>query len=295
MAGDEAGPGFRGIGSLLGFATKVLAPAGVLTAVLYYFGYTRERARYGYFGVDLGTVGLTTTDYLVRSAGPLFAPLAALLVTGVAVIIVHHLLALLLDRLALRWRRVACGVLAAVALITLAIGAIGLQRRAEVLAGPLVSPVALAAGALLLDYAAENSRIRAALPGRVAAVLDSNAALRRGLVAGLLLIAAFWATASVAQSQGETDARAIEVSLMFQPKATVYSRQRLQIRAPGVGMARLSDGKDSAYAFRYDGLRTLAHSQGRWFLLPAGWTRDNGASVILLPDSGDDIRVDLAP
>ncbi|GLZ10959.1 hypothetical protein Acsp04_11940 [Actinomadura sp. NBRC 104425] len=294
MVADEGGPGFRGIGSLLEFATKVLAPAGMLTAVLYYFGYRRAEALYGYFGLDLGSVGLTTTDYLVRSAGPLFVPLAVVLVTGVVVLILHHLLALLLDRLDLRGRRVACGVLAGLAFVSLAIGAIGLQRRAEMLAGPLFSPVALAAGALLLDYAAESSRIRAALPGRVAAVVDSNANLRRGLIAGLLLVAAFWATAGVAQSRGLAEAQKIEVSLLVEPKATVYSRQRLQISAPGVRMVRLSGAKESAYAFRYDGLRLLAHSRGRWFLLPVGWTRTNGASVVLLPESGD-IRVDLAP
>ena len=33
---------------------------------------------------------------------------------------------------------------------------------------------------------------------------------------------------------------------------------------------------------------------GRWFLLPAGWTPDNGATVIVLPDSANDIRVDLS-
>jgi len=94
-----------------------------------------------------------------------------------------------------RGRRAACGVLAGLASLLLAVGAIGLSRHAEVLAGPLFSPVAPAAGALPLDYAAGSSRIRAALPDRGAAVVDSDAALRRGLIAGILLVAAFWATA----------------------------------------------------------------------------------------------------
>ncbi|GAA4054393.1 hypothetical protein [Actinomadura miaoliensis] len=39
MAADEAGLETRGGGPLLGFASRVLAPAGVLTAELYGFGY----------------------------------------------------------------------------------------------------------------------------------------------------------------------------------------------------------------------------------------------------------------
>ncbi|GAB3981237.1 hypothetical protein GCM10029978_081460 [Actinoallomurus acanthiterrae] len=295
MADDEGGrpAGDSMLGPLLEFASRVLAPAGVLTALLYYFGYTRMQALYDYFGVDLGSVGFATTDYLVRSAGPLFAPLASVLVAGVAVVIAHHVLVLVLDRLSPRWRCVIWGCLAAGALAALTIGAIGLDRRAA-LADPILSPVGLGAGALLLEYAIENALICGTVPERLAAVLASTRVLRRGLLIGVALVAAFWATASVAERQGRTQARAIEVSLVFQPKAIVYSRERLQIEAPGVRVVRLGGGADSAYAYRYDGLRTLVHARGRWFLLPAGWRRDNESPVILLPDSRNDIRVDLA-
>jgi hypothetical protein len=295
VAGDESGRPASGsvLGPLLEFASLVLAPAGVLTALLYYFGYTRMQALYGYFGVDPGSVGFTTTDYLVHGAGPSFT-LAAVLVAGVVVVIAHHVLVLVLDRPTLRWRRVIWGALAAGALATLTIGAIGLHHRAS-FAGPVLSPVALGAGALLLEYATENALICGAVPDRLAAVLASTRALRRGLLVAVALVAAFWAMAGVAERQGETQARAFEVLLRYQPKAIVYSREHLQIKGPGVHVVRLSGGTDSAYAFRYDGLRTLVHTRGRWFLLPAGWRRDNKTSVILLPDSRNDIRVDLAP
>jgi hypothetical protein len=54
-------------------------------------------------------------------------------------------------------------------------------------------------------------------------------------------------------------------------------------------------GADAAFTYRYDGLRPLLHSGGHWFLLPAGWTHGNGATVIILPDTAPSIRVDLAP
>ena len=54
-------------------------------------------------------------------------------------------------------------------------------------------------------------------------------------------------------------------------------------------------GQDTAYHFRYIGLRLLVYAQGRWFLLPAGWTATNGSTVIVLDDDPGHVRVDLAP
>ena len=54
------------------FVTRVVVPASLLTAILYYFGYVRELALFGYFGVDLGSLQFSTTDYLVRSAETIF-------------------------------------------------------------------------------------------------------------------------------------------------------------------------------------------------------------------------------
>jgi hypothetical protein len=89
-------------------------------------------------------------------------------------------------------------------------------------------------------------------------------------------------------------ARAFELSLPLQSQAVVYSKVRLHITGPGVAVVDLNP-TDALYQFRYNGLRTLLHSSGRWFLLPVGWTADNGATVVLLPDDSPDIRIDLAP
>ena len=60
------------LGAAADFVTHVVAPASLLTAILYYFGYVRELALFGYFGVDLGSLQFSTTDYLVRSVGTIF-------------------------------------------------------------------------------------------------------------------------------------------------------------------------------------------------------------------------------
>jgi hypothetical protein len=98
----------------------------------------------------------------------------------------------------------------------------------------------------------------------------------------------------VAQQHGLRTARAVELSLPVQPQAVVYSRERLQITGLGVDVTELTASR-AAYAFRYNGLRVLAHTGGRWFLVPVGWRHDNNQTVILLADATDTIRVDLAP
>lgn len=294
-APEAPGGGDRSIERIIEIAGRVLASTGVLTAILYYFGYVRQHALYAYFGVDLDTVGLSTKDYLVLSAGPVFSPLAWAMVTGVVVLGLHHLLVLLLRAASHRVRVLVCALLALLAFFLLAIGAVSLQRHADnVVSGPYLSPAALGAGTLLLEYVAEAATRYGVAAGGWSQVLGRTRAVRRLLVVALALIAAFWATANTAQQHGIAAARAVEVSLPTRPQAVVYTRQRLFISGPGVGVVRLS-GTDAAFGYRYNGLRPLAHVGGRWFLLPAGWTHGNGATVILLPDSADGVRVDLAP
>ena len=286
--------GDSGLEPVIGLVSRVFIPAGLLTAVLYYFGYVREQALFSHFGIDLSIVGFSTTDYLVRSTSTVFLPLATALVLGVAAVAVHYLFVYLLPRLEDRWRWAVWVTLGAVAFALLVAGVAGLQRRTNPAIHPLFAPVALASGALLVEYTAGMVRTHEAVPDQLSAVFDATRSVRRGLLVALALVAIFWTTTTVAQQRGVAAADAIEISLPIRPQAVVYSRTRLQITGPGVALSRL-DASNAAFAYRYSGLRTLVHAGGRWFLLPAGWTRDNGATVIVLPDSVNDIRVDLSP
>lgn len=289
--GQQAGD--SGLEPVIGFVSRVLVPAGLLTAMLYYFGYVREQALFSHFGIDLGVVGFSTTDYLVRSTSTVFFPLAAVLVIGIAAVAVHHLFVYLLSRLRDRPRRVVWIILTATALALLVAGVVGLQRRANPAIGPLFAPVALASGAVLVHYTAEMVQRHQPMPTQLSTVLVSTQTLRRGLLSALALVAVFWITTTVAQQRGIAAANAIEISLVVRPQAVVYSRTRLQITGPGVTLSQL-DASDAMFAYRYSGLRPLIYAGGRWFLLPAGWTHDNGATVIVLPDPADGIRVDLS-
>ncbi len=60
--------------------------------------------------------------------------------------------------------------------------------------------------------------------------------------------------------------------------------------ALGVHEAQLR-GADAAYRYRYSGLRLLAWSNNRYFLLPDGWSSADQITIIL-PDS-DNLRVEF--
>jgi hypothetical protein len=216
------------------------------------------------------------------------------LVCGVLAVAAHHLLSLTLSRADGKLPRVACIGLGAIAIVLLAIGVLGLQQHTGANLPPLTSAIALGTGALLLEYSVHTTAIYIPLSKQLQDALRRTTNLRRILIGSLLLVSAFWATATVAQQRGNAVAQSFEASLPVQPQAVVYSRQRLEITGPGVTVTRLA-GADAAFIYRYDGLRPLLHSGGHWFLLPAGWTHSNGATVIILPDTAASIRVDLAP
>jgi hypothetical protein len=74
-----------------------------------------------------------------------------------------------------------------------------------------------------------------------------------------------------------------------QVRLVVYSQKRLMLTGMGPESGSLGM-TDTAYAYRYSGLRLLRHTKDRWLLLPRGWVRGNHQSVIMLPDTPDTIR-----
>jgi hypothetical protein len=110
------------------------------------------------------------------------------------------------------------------------------------------------------------------------------------LVGVLVTMSLFWAVADYAGAVGQQRAKALAASLPYQPGVVLHSPQRLHIDAPGVVETEL-EGAESAYRYRYEGLRLLLHSNKKYFLLPADWTPQGGA-VIVLPE-GDAPRLDF--
>jgi hypothetical protein len=132
----------------------------------------------------------------------------------VGALIAHHVLFRLMSGTGRRTRRAVDAAIALVGLALLVIGAVNLHRRADdVFSGRYLSPAALGAGTILLEYAAETATRYGIVVGGWPQVLASTRAVRRLLLLALALIAAFWATANVAQQHGMDAARAVERAL----------------------------------------------------------------------------------
>ncbi len=182
---------------LLAWIGAIVAPLTLLTALAYYFGWRRERAFAGYFGIDPSVLGLSSNDYVLRSVGPLFAPFACLLLVGFAFVCARLLLA---GHQPPRW----------LTPVTLAVGFAALLVGLLLAAGRGISSnfiylqaFAPALGVVLIAYAL----------GRSAAAADPR---HRGALRGLhyltvpvVLVSLFWATAEYADSRGLKEAETL--------------------------------------------------------------------------------------
>src|SRR5690348_3289131 len=91
-AGDGRPMLARDARTLAGLIGAVVAPATLVTALAYYFGYRRERAFAGYFGIDPSVLGFSTSDYVLRSVDALFAPLVVVVLVAFGVLALHVVL-----------------------------------------------------------------------------------------------------------------------------------------------------------------------------------------------------------
>ncbi len=184
MASDGSTP--RSWSQAFDVVARVLAPVGIITAVAYYFGYVREQALFGYFGVDLGTVGFSTSDYLVRSAGTLFIPLAVILMAAIVAVGAHVVIVRVLESATARVRQGSWAAIATVAVALLSTAAVGFVRRAHPFVGPLGAPLMLGAGAVLLEYVLLRAQEDGSIGASWASVLGATDLTRRVLTATLV-------------------------------------------------------------------------------------------------------------
>ena len=262
--------------------SSIVAPVTALTALLYYFGWVRSGALFGYFGVDQAVLGFSTQDYLLRSAGVAFRPALVLLAVVAAGIGGRAMLAQAAQR---SWtptvRRVTTWAGRGAVLMLVIVCALSLGGHAP----PLLGAIALGLTSLMLASATRNR------PGARKPPRSLSRALV-GVTASGVMLSLFWATAFYAEHSGRDLAEFIGSNPRSRPAAVVYSAKRLQIEGPGVHVDSLPPDATAAYQYRYSGLRLLIYAGQRWFLIPEGWSRTNGASLIPLRDDGT-VRVDL--
>ncbi len=267
--------------ALLEIIGRIVAPLTVITALLYYFAWVRTAAFYSHFGIDQRILAYSFEDYLLRSTGIAFRPLAFALLIAATSMALWYGLARMPDRS-------NPSRLVAFFLFTLAIGLVlygvtvlfGLPVRK-----PLWAAVALGIGLIAAELASSLfGHVRAAAP-------DKTVLLRRGLIGAGLLLALFWSTAVYAQLSGERLAEDWATKPRGRPSATILSEKDLKLTGYGIAATRLSFD-DEGYEYKYEGLRVLVYSNSRWFLYPDSWNSDPLATVVVLKDEPT-VRVEV--
>jgi len=271
----------------------VVAPTTLLTALLYYFGWSHAYWFCNYFGVNSTVLGFTTTDYLMRSVDALFVPMTVAASAALLAVWGHSLLR---ARLAAGSRPRALRYIVLVMAIAggvLVIGGFASVFTTTVLSKHLVAaPLSLGSGVLLLVYAVHLQRL--------VTDKDQSSSHNRGwaavvewvVVFALVGLSLFWAATDYSAAVGRSRAIDFVAKLPSYPNVLIYSERSLSLHAPGVREVRCKDAQ-AEYRFRYDGLKLVLESGSQYLFVPAEWTPADGVAI-LLPQTSS-LRLEFSP
>jgi hypothetical protein len=262
------------------FVGLALAPPTLVTALAYFMGWTLINARASYFGIDPSALGFSTQDYLLRSTDALFAPLGTIIVLALAAAWAYELTKRELDGATvdgtrcIRLRIVARGAIA-IGGVLFALGAIAVFEPLSFSPSYLFESASAGFGVALVAY---GKYIFDTLGGR------SSGRLGCALVCMLVVLSGFWTVWKYANHLGSRQARDLAANLAERPRVIVYAPRRLQL--PATVTEQVLDARDSAYRYRYSGMRLLVRSDGKYFVVPDGWTHSGGTAIVLVDSPG---------
>ena len=265
----------------------VIAPTALLSAIAFYFGWTRIAAYDAYFGLTPGQIGYSTRDYILLSLDPLFLPVATVLVILIARAFARgyalHSYEQGLSRQTLVRLNDAATILGTFLFVFGAVAAFGgLPFSTSYLVGSLFP----ALGVLLVsDAVADRRRMHGRSP------LSMSTHVLVGLFVALSL---FWAAGLDADSIGRSEARDLAAHLDRLPGAVIDSHDGLSILATSASGIEIAEVNHGYYPYEYRGLRLFADKNGVLFLIPRGWGHDNGVPLLDLPLT-DNLRFTVTP
>ena len=282
------------IRNLLENLSLFIAPPTLVVALAFWFGWKLTNTRSDYFGIDSSTLGFSTSDYLLRSADAIFVPIAITLLLILLATIIHGLM-----RHASTKGRYGKGVRYGAAIgfalgATLAFfGVWSMFKPLPITNNYLVPPVILGLGPSLMAYTAWTLRHARAsnykITDRAVPSWERSAYV---IAAMLALLGIFWAFSLYAAALGLGRAETLAANLSSRPEVTVFSVKSLGINAVGVTASKITMA-DSAYKFRYSGLRLLVYSGNKYFLVNDEWSHGHGIAIVLHDTS--DIRLEFTP
>lgn len=279
----------QGLKQALEVAALVAAPTTLVTALVYWFGLELMGARAQYFGLDLGTLGFSTADYLVRGVEAGYVPLIVLFLLVLLAMAVHNGVSYSVKNQS-ESRRLRSALLTS-GLTGLALGLTGLYSIFRPLPQPfewyLLPPTLFGSGSLLTAYSVWQLR-----QTRHPTIVPELHVRISGLaVVALILLSTFWGASLYADALGRGRAQQLGSNLRAQPRVTLYSERSLGIPS-SIAAADLLPDEGARYTHRYTGLRLLIQSNDKYFLLSEGWTPSMG-SVVVIEDEPD-IRVEFS-
>ena len=322
MATDGKTPAAR-IEQWISTGASIVAPATVLSALLFYFGYVASRSQYAYFGIDVDTVGLSTQDYIMRSPQPLLVPLLVLTLIGVGFltlnIAIRRFITSAVNRTAedvimahpganparhvQRTRQMLqCARFLGLTMLTVGVALLFMYAYVRDWAlYALVTPLLIAFGAALTAYASSLLNLLRNLQRQQAAAVvqqgsrpvsatADGSAVARWTVALLVYVVIgagiFWATATIAQWSGLGLAKYDAQHLDALPSIILDTKERLFLRdGPVIGETALPSSDGQTFHYRYRGLRLLIESQNRMFLVPYQWSASDSTLIVPLDGS----------
>jgi hypothetical protein len=260
---------------MLQLVTAIGSPIALGTALLFYFGWRRSAAEADALGFDVSVLGMSPQDFMLRSIPVLFFPVALVLLAGLGAAWAHARLLRSLE--GDRGRNRVLGIARLLRWSWLILPALGSTLLvASRPLGLLVLPTLITLGVLGAVYGTVLRRraTKDPAPTRLPVAV---------LMAALVAVLLFWQTERLALVVGEALADEIGANVHRRTAVSVYSPKRLQL-GPEVTEQRFTD-PDSAYHYRYGGLRLLDHASGKYFLIPDGWTRARPRLIVIRDDS----------
>ncbi|MPZ62166.1 MAG: hypothetical protein GEU93_12900 [Propionibacteriales bacterium] len=292
VAATAESEGSTGLPRLTRLAAEIVAPTTLLTALLFYFGWSHAYWFFDYFGVSSTVLGLTTQDYLMRAVDGLFVPLIVLAVGALLVIWTAAVLPAHVDLgLRARFGRVAVRAFATAGLVLVTNGLSRILWSTPFNQGLAVAPLCLGFGVVFLMYAVRLWRRTHAITSS-ARKPDRLPFTEWAAAFVLVALSLFWAANDYSAAVGTSRAKEFVRGLPDYPRAIVFSEQSLNMDAPGVREVRCQ-GAESGYAFRYDGLVLMLHADDQYVLLPEQWTPASGSAIIL--PRNDSLRLEFLP
>ena len=278
---------------LIDYAALFVAPTSLVSGLMYWIGWSRSQAYWGYFGIDPALLKFSTTDYVIRAVSTAFTFLTMLILFAITMIALHRAFERRRNLLQpfqlqlIEWTLRGVGILffsriAIANLFPSQLGALDWAGWGD--RGTLVGPTFGVLGVLLIAYSAHLHVSRHDMLHKPESIqLRRSRRILIGLAAGLVVLATFLAADRYATYKGIALAEGHAANPKRFHEAEIYSRANLQIAGSGLTAVPLDPGQDpnqESHRFRYSGLRLLRYSGGNYlFISIKDWR------VFVLPES----------